>query len=181
MKITYRYSRGFNLVEMMITLVVASVLISLAIPSFTDISGNNRLSTVANELIGVFTMARSEAVKRNRVVSVCTSVDGDVCEGSPYWEDGWIVFVDEDNDGLRGADELIVRVHAGIDDATVRSSFGDSVSFASNGASNSMGDFAICSAQGFDETSRAININATGRVKAGVAISGGFAVSTCNP
>jgi len=83
-------ARGFTLLELMITLVVATILLLVAVPSFEDIIVNNRLSAYAGRFTSSVQLARSEAIKRNTQVSVCVSSDGTSC-GSGNWQQGWIV------------------------------------------------------------------------------------------
>ncbi len=81
--------RGFTLLELMVTLVVAAILITLAVPSFLDATLGARLSAHANNLAASAQLARSEAIKRNANVTLCASTDGTSCGGG--WENGWIV------------------------------------------------------------------------------------------
>lgn len=87
-------SRGFTLVELMITLALAAIIMSLAIPGFQDIIRNNRAATQSNELVAALSLARSEAVKRGARVSLCPSTNGAACTGGTDWAEGWIVFLD---------------------------------------------------------------------------------------
>jgi len=87
-----RIRRGFSLIELMIGIAVAAILLSLAAPSFVATLQNSRATTQANELLSVFHLARLEALKRGRPVSLCGSANGTSCSDS--WSDGWIVFVD---------------------------------------------------------------------------------------
>jgi type IV fimbrial biogenesis protein FimT len=67
-----RHARGFTLVELMITLVVAVILIAIAVPSFRRITLTNKLTTTANDIVGAINLARMEAVKRNASTQLCS-------------------------------------------------------------------------------------------------------------
>src|SRR5215472_6004423 len=82
--------RGFTLVEMLVAIAVLAVLLALAAPSFTNASLPSKLRSVANSLVGAAQLARSEAIKRDAVVTLCVSADGATC-GAGNWSQGWIV------------------------------------------------------------------------------------------
>jgi len=64
--------RGFTLVELLVTLVVAGLLLAVAVPSFNRLMVSSRLTTFANELVGRLALARTEAVKRGYTVQFNT-------------------------------------------------------------------------------------------------------------
>jgi type IV fimbrial biogenesis protein FimT len=84
---------GFTLVELMITIAVLAILIALATPSFTSVINSNRLAAQANNLTADLQLARSEAVRRNRRVSVCRTTDGAACAARAGDSDTWLVVV----------------------------------------------------------------------------------------
>ena len=67
--------RGFTLIELMITLVVAVVLITVAIPSFRTLMARNELVTVTNSWVGALNSARAKAVKLNQTIALCGKDD----------------------------------------------------------------------------------------------------------
>ena len=84
---------GFSLLELLVTLGVAAIVLSVGVPGFVGVVQNNRAATQANEVVTALSLARSEAVRRSARIGVCQSADGLTCGGAG-WEDGWIVFED---------------------------------------------------------------------------------------
>ena len=96
---------GFTLVELLITIVVASVLLATAIPSFMQFVKNNRVTGQANSFVVSTQMARNEAVKRGAGTTLCAAnatMDGCSTDNvwPAGWSAGWIVFSDLDRDGI---------------------------------------------------------------------------------
>jgi len=78
-----REQRGLSLVELLAGLVILSVLVSVAAPSFSRMVAEQRLRQVGSELRISLATARSEAVKRNEAVSL-------IKQGSD-WSTGWCI------------------------------------------------------------------------------------------
>jgi type IV fimbrial biogenesis protein FimT len=102
--------RGFTLVELMITVAIAAIVLTLAVPSFEWTINSNRLSGSANELVNALHTARIEAIRRNRRTVVCLSGNAD--SGSPGCSgvapNGWITFVDIDRNGDYGSGDTLL-------------------------------------------------------------------------
>ena len=75
--------KGLSLLELLAALVIVSILVSLAAPSFSQMMAEQRLRQVASELRLSLVAARSEAVKRNERVSLVKQGDA--------WSRGWCV------------------------------------------------------------------------------------------
>lgn len=84
--------KGFTLLELMITLSVAAILLTIALPSFRGLMHRSQVSSASNELLGSLAYARTEAVNRGQLVSMCASTDYTSCSGSTAYEPGWIVY-----------------------------------------------------------------------------------------
>jgi type IV fimbrial biogenesis protein FimT len=74
---------GFTLVELMITVAVLAVLVSLAAPSFSRLIASNNVRSGASDLQMAMLRARNEAITRNASIIVEKSATG--------WKDGWVV------------------------------------------------------------------------------------------
>jgi type IV fimbrial biogenesis protein FimT len=81
---------GFTTVELMVTITIFAILVTIAVPSFRDASLGSQLRAMSNSLAASAALARSEAIKRNKSVTMCASADGLTCDGSS-WDSGWIV------------------------------------------------------------------------------------------
>lgn len=86
-----RYGGGFTLIELLMTVSIAAVIMSLAIPSFADFIVRSRSDSQVSALINGLNLARSEAVLRATPVSI-TPMDG------ANWRSGWRVWIDQNND-----------------------------------------------------------------------------------
>lgn len=102
------FNRGFTLVELLIALSVMTILVSVAIPAYSNMLANHRLTSQSNTFLGALHFARSEAIKRNGRVVVCKS-SGEDCDASGGWQQGWIVFDDANNNASLDAGESLLR------------------------------------------------------------------------
>jgi type IV fimbrial biogenesis protein FimT len=106
---THARPRGFSIIELMVTVLIASVLLGLAVPSFMQTIRGNRLISQANELVGALNFTRSEALKRAESVTICSSNDNATCLGSRNWSTGWIIFVDTNANGVLDGGETALQ------------------------------------------------------------------------
>ncbi len=65
-----RFSKGFSLLELMVVLVIISLTLSVALPSYQSMIGRFAITTLANDLLAAVSLARSEAIKSGAVVSL---------------------------------------------------------------------------------------------------------------
>ncbi len=109
MFINHKSNTGFTLIELLVTISIIVILTFVGVPTFKSVTNNSRISATNNSLVGNLALARSEAVNRNKPVSVCASSDGSSCT-STAWELGWIVFTDGGTAGAVDGSDKILRV-----------------------------------------------------------------------
>jgi type IV fimbrial biogenesis protein FimT len=153
--------RGFTLVELLITVLVLSILLALAVPSFRSFMQNDTQWVLQNSLVLALNAARSEAIKQDSIggVQVCASSDGATCNGA-NWGQGWIVL----NPAAPAAQQVLQSVGAVPANNTLTEAGGNlSVTFFSNGTVNGAVAFRFCDIRGAAQA-RYLQVNAMGRV-----------------
>ncbi len=173
---------GFTLLELIVAISIAGVLMAMAIPSFSDMIRNNRLTTYTNELVTALNIAHSEAIKRGQHVVVRKT--------GTNWENGWQVFVDVDrpantvkenvfnDDGdttlCEPTEDCLLRTYAALSSPyTLRgnNNFVNFIRYQPDGTSNSFGSFAVCAKPLPDSpeayTSKLIIVKPLGRIRIG--------------
>lgn len=97
-------SRGFTLIELMVTLVLAGVLVGIILPALSGMVYRTELSARTNELSSQLALARGWAVSNGRMAGVCGSSTGASCDGA--WSKGLAVWVDDNRDSVPQDSEI---------------------------------------------------------------------------
>ncbi|MDX1406037.1 MAG: GspH/FimT family pseudopilin [Woeseiaceae bacterium] len=109
-----RTPRGYSLYELIGTIAIASLVLSLGIPSFGRVVAEHRLKVDVDALFHAIHLARKESVMRRREVTLCPSANGRDCLPVSDWSTGWIMFVnlDRDSPAHRDTGEAVLKQHA---------------------------------------------------------------------
>ncbi len=156
--------RGITIIEIMVTLAIASVLIGLAVPAFNAFVAQRTLTAQVNDFLVSVQYARSEAGRRGTAVSVQAV---DASGGANEWGPGWCVVVGSPgacpNDGTELRDFQSLGANTldglgGFDGAAT-------LTFNSRGlltAPAAAGTFNLCNPN--EHVGREISLNTIGRV-----------------
>ncbi|MBL4607770.1 MAG: GspH/FimT family pseudopilin [Pseudomonadales bacterium] len=149
-----RLDKGFTLIELMVVIAIAGILVSLATPSFTNMTKNSRMRSEANALLGAFAYTRTEAVKRGNTVRI----------GTQGANGGLVAWVDQTGGTANSWDageEL--RLWEPIHNSMTINSGGSNSSFAFNGSGlvNTADVLTICDDR-TGETGRTITLLVSG-------------------
>ena len=173
-------SQGFTLIELLVTVAIVAIVAVIAAPSLQNFVLNNRIRSQAAALTSSLVFARTEAITRSTRVVTCPGTASGGCSGT-QWEDGWVVFVDTNNDTELDVDEMPLELHGPLDGSatTLRGNANveSKVSFFYDGRAQS-GTFVLCDQRGFDHA-RVIEVLATGRSRTLIATDP--SVHSCPP
>jgi type IV fimbrial biogenesis protein FimT len=106
---------GFSLMELMLTVLVAGIILSMGLPLLANTGARARQHSEVNALFHGVHLARKEAIRRREVVSICPSLDGLTCRPGRDWSAGWILFqnTDRDTPPVRDTAEPLILSHSG--------------------------------------------------------------------
>lgn len=158
---------GFTLIELMITLALAAIILTLGVPSFRDFIMNNRITTQANDFVASIQTARSLAIRHQRPAQICVSANPAAatpsCTADTDWTQGWFVWVDLDRDNTIDNNE-VMRVTQALEgtttfDSTAQTSF----TYNPRGLVDNADSLDLCDDR-TGETGRRIDITPAGRV-----------------
>ena len=109
---------GFTLIELLMTIAIASIIGLTAFPNLSTLIAQERTTILTNTLAGALAYARSEAVMKHTTILSCQSNNGNECNRSNNWHNGWIIFVDENRNKQREPEETLLRVYTATENGT---------------------------------------------------------------
>jgi type IV fimbrial biogenesis protein FimT len=154
-----------TMIELLITVVIMAILFAIAVPSFRNASLGSQLSAAANNLLASVQLARSEAIKRNRAVTLCASANGTGCAASGGWEQGWII-MDAGAVVLQRQESLPDRYRVAQSGGTA------ALNFQPIGVGATAATFTVCRDNPDGGQERLVNVSATGSARVTITRTG---------
>ncbi len=159
---------GFTLLELLIVLLLASLLLWAALPSFHHLIYHQRANAQMHSLLATVQFARSEALRRGDIITLCKSGDTQTCGGQ--WQDGILVFADQAGNGDFSPEDELLNIQDTLSHGSQLrwQAFGSNnyFSFAPNGFTHHHnGTFILCPANNDNRYARALIISKSGRVR----------------
>lgn len=159
--------KGFTLIELITTFSTIFLLLFLGLPFFTNLYKEIRLDTSTHILLESIEAARALAVFNNQRALILPKSD--------KWEDGWIIFLDLNDDGKLNENEHIVRKIPSLNGVSITANapLKDYISFIGsgegrkigkpNGGAMLIGTLKVCSMEG--GTGHSLTISRGGRTR----------------
>jgi len=157
---------GFTLIEIIVVLTIIGIIMGMTVPAMRNFLQRQQLSSQSQDFFTAVNLARSDAIRRGKRVTICQSPDSATCTVLGNWDQGWIVFADPNNNATVDAGEELILVHQALsggsrmssDDAAVKTH----ITFNNLGAPSGIGGtITLCNPQ------RRIDIilSSTGRLR----------------
>ena len=150
----YPRQRGFTLIELLVVITLLGITAAIAVPSFSRLIENNRRATVTNDMAGLLSSARSEAIRRRAGVIVYERTDGGyaVCLASA---------VTACKNGTANAEQLL-RTTNDLPGSTSLSTVSD-LTFNGRGMASASVTYQLCVKAGTEAVE--ITVNAGGQIR----------------
>lgn len=154
-------AHGFTLLEALVVLALLGILMAVAVPTVSELRQKHQLQAKAEAFLSSLVLARSEALRRQQRVTVCAGASGESgsdgvgCDSGGRWQQGWLVFVDSNNNASREPDEALLERPSPMPSGTrltVTNTVKSYYSYGSEGRSVSVGGAFMAGTWGFCST-----------------------------
>jgi len=157
--------RGFTLIELLIVLLIASTILTQAIPWFGTLVVNANKQSAASELVSLLNLARNTAISEGQTVTVCAINFENKCDRD--WSNPIVAFRDPDRLKRISDDRQIIRLFEPTPDGRFDANLGirNYLRFRSSGmAREAIGNVVWCPKSGDTRMAFQLRINMGGRI-----------------
>ncbi len=160
---------GVTLVELIFSLAILATLLSISVPALGSFIQGTQSRSAFNTLVTSLNLARAGAVNRQTHMTTCPSVDQARCTDDIWWQRGWIVFVDSNNNGKRDDDETILEVVAAQPGIAIATTAGRKyITYRNDGTATGTNlTYTFCDSRG-SKLAKSLVVNNAGRVRQGI-------------
>ncbi|ABM25910.1 MULTISPECIES: GspH/FimT family pseudopilin [Shewanella] len=159
----HTHQKGFSLIELITTLSISTILLTVGVPSLNDIYTRHRVDSSIRNIQQTIQLARNQAISFNRKITVCALID-DKC--SQNWQVGLTIFVDtNENNQLDNDEKTLFKTNAFYSKDIVKCNR-IAIRFQPDGlASGTNATLKYCPGSATSPYARAVIVNQAGRVR----------------
>jgi len=165
-QISKKPTLGFTLLELLITTTIITLLMSMALPSFTKLWQKQQADVYIETLQRAMASARYTAITSREIVSICPYTETACGE---EWENGIMIFIDKNNNGIiDDAETLQEFIDFAPNSSTINwraSGRKNYLRYSPTGMARQFGRFHICDKEGDLTLARALVISRQGRTR----------------
>nr|WP_136250911.1 GspH/FimT family pseudopilin [Ningiella ruwaisensis] len=156
--------QGLTILELLITLAIASIVFMFVIPGAGDILKRSQMVAELNDLNAALRYARFQAIDTHAWATVCPAEDLKTCDVSD-WNQTKIVFADDNFNDKRDEDETLFRVIEPVNKGFKIEGPRRVIRFYEEGILGSPASLLICSKDDRTQFNRGLFISLQGRVR----------------
>lgn len=153
---------GYTLIELMITVAILSIIISVVAPGARSFINHSLLSKEINELSSLSRLARFKAMDEQSDVILCPTKDYSQCITN--WTYAKMAFVDLDGNGARSSDETMIGSTEILHSSVSVQAPSSSIIFDARGGANVTATLTFCDNTEKAETAVGLIINGYGKI-----------------
>jgi type IV fimbrial biogenesis protein FimT len=144
---------AFYQIALMVAMAILAILAAIAVPGYDSVVLSSRLRTYTTDFSASAQLARSEAMKRNAPITLCSSSDGATCDAAAGWEQGWVI----------RAGSTVIRHYPAAKSGYLLSSSVRQLTFQPSGFGSTPAAMTICRATPLGNQERSLTLSVTGR------------------
>ncbi|QIZ75502.1 GspH/FimT family pseudopilin [Ferrimonas lipolytica] len=156
-------SKGFNLIEVVITMAVVTILLLVMRPSWVYSMAYSRASAEISTIYQDLKFGRHLAVNNHNTVTTCPLDQANQCHND--WTQGYAVFIDGATKGQFDDDDQLLLERGPIDSKDLIRSSRNQVRFTPDGFTGNTGSIRYCPLSADHPLRRQITISATGGIR----------------
>ncbi len=162
-------SRGITLIELMTTVTIVGITLSLAVPGFSRLLAKSAMTSSVNLFLSQLHLARSSAVTREKPITLCPASNPRSCSNNhKAWQLGYLVFQDDNkNHQPDKSEEILGYQERTLNEIiiTTSSQFRNSITYLPEGRTwFSNTTIRFCHPK-YPEMNRSIIVSNNGRVR----------------
>ena len=155
---------GLTLVELLVTLAVAAILITVGAPAMTSILERFRAQDAVSQWQGDLVYARQVAAAYQTSVTVCPMGGATNCDGD--WTAGYTAFIDVNGNGTLDADDEALHQRDAINGQDyVNSTAPRQIRFTEDGFAEDSGTLIYCPGETDSALSMGLSVSSTGQTR----------------
>lgn len=154
--------KGMTLMEMLISLAIIAILLTVVAPAVQSVLQSNRVTADVNNISAVARQARFTAINERANVILCPTLNYTSCSGS--WGSAKMIFIDDNDNGNRDTDERLVASADPLSQSNTISGISGSLLFYANGGIEKNAEIVVCASGGDAKTASAIMMSMYGRI-----------------
>lgn len=139
---THQKQHGATVLEMLVSVTIISILLSLVTPTTQHILTTNRIVADINSLSTITQRGQFSAVNEQMTVTLCPTQNYSTCTSS--WSNAKMLFSDANENGQRDSNEALIATSDPLNSSNIISGISSPVIFSASGTINQNTIIVVC-------------------------------------